>query len=734
MVKTPPKNRLEGVIKTITFHNPDNGFSVLKIKPHEATQTSLFDVNADLITATGIMLDPQKGASVILEGTYESHPKFGRQLSFTHYQKETTLTEDGLVDYLASDLFPGIGPKSAAKIIETLGLHALDLIRENPAILDSIPGVSKTAKEHLPEALKTHFSQEKIRVKLLSYGISVGLIKILIKAYGDQTVDKVLKKPYDLMKEIKGIGFERADAIAQSVGFEINHPDRLRALVAHLFETLSMRQGHTHLPREVLYQHLKDRFIQDGLSSEDDVIIKVCEEAVLFGWLIEDDESFTLPLYQRAERTIAQFIQTAHDQEPVVIKTFETKLKTHLDTLEMTYTDEQVEAIKAVFNHPITLITGGPGTGKTTLIKSVIDLAKTFEFEVAAIAPTGKAARRLTEATGHKAYTIHRFLGIRPDGKPQFHKYVKAPAQFFIVDEISMVDVVLMATLIEAMPEDATLVLVGDDAQLPSVSPGHVMADIKDIVKTVKLNEIHRQAKASPIITLAESFRRQTYQAPWQSAPYLTMENTPEKESLKTILTHFKTALKNGIEDVAVLIPMYQGESGIDAVNAYLQMHLNPHPLIKLTEQAAYKIDDKVIQLTNNYDTLIMNGDMGKITAIDPILKTVTVAFEEAQVTYDKETFLELRLAYAISIHKSQGSGFEMVIMPLYRRFMHMLTRPLIYTGITRAKTHLHVLGDLDLIPYALSRNTHQRLTKLRAKLTQDTPPTEEDISPYDFL
>lgn len=733
-MKNSSEVKVEGTIKTVTFYNPDNGYTVLKMKTADASKPSLFNDESDILTATGYLMDPQKGETIILHGTYQTHPKFGRQLHFTSYEKSMTLSDEGLIDYLSSDLFPGVGEKSATRIIEVLGENALDMIRQNPAILNTIPGLSKAVITSLPEALNAHIDQEKIRVKLLSLGLTVGLIKILIKTYQAQTVDRVMQKPYDLMRDVKGIGFERADQIAMKVGFEKNHPERLRAMVAYLFEHLSMRQGHTHLAKEVLYQTVYERLEADELGLSFDDAVDICDQAVSFGWLVEDDDTYTLPLYQKAERTIANFVLEALKHPPQKEKALENLIEKHIKSIQMEYTSEQRIAIKEVFQHSIYLITGGPGTGKTTLIKSMMAIAKALDYDVAAVAPTGKAARRLEEATGEKATTIHRYLGIRPDGKPQFNHFSQATHDLIIIDEISMVDVVLMATLLDAMKEGAKVILVGDEDQLPSVAPGHVLADLKKTIPHRTLKEIHRQATTSPIITLAESFRQQTYQSPWQSAPELTMEKVQEEKALAYILKTVKPYYAHLQADVGILIPMYQGMVGIDAVNQYLQTHLNPSKLVTLYDHVRYKIGDKVIQLSNNYDTLIMNGEIGVITAIDPIKKTLQVEFDEALVTYDKETFKDLRLAYAISIHKSQGSGFDTVIMPLYKRFLHMLNRPLIYTAITRAKKHLVIIGDLELIPYALKRNTHQRHTKLTDKIRLKETEINEDVSPYDFL
>ena len=733
-MKKSPLTTIEGTIKTVTFHNPDNGFTVIKIKTADASKPSLFNDESDVLTATGTLMDPQKGETLKLTGTFETHPKFGRQLHFSAYEKAATLSEEGLVDYLASDLFPGVGEKTATKIIEALGEQALDLIRQTPDVLKSIEGLPKNVLKTLPAALKNHVAEEKVRVQLLGFGLTVGTVKLLIKTYQAQTVDKVTKKPYDLIKEVKGIGFEKADQIALNVGFEKSHPDRLRALVAYLFEILSVRQGHTHIEKAILFQSVYERLTADELGLSYDDAVDLCDQSVAYGWLIEDDQTFTLPIYQRAEQTIANFVLTALKNPLPPDQAFEKILDEHLKDVPIDYTSEQRQTIKEVFEHPVYLITGGPGTGKTTLIKSVIHLAKAMDLKVAAIAPTGKAARRLEEATEEKATTIHRFLGIRPDGKPQFNQFLKAPIDLYVVDEISMVDVILMATLVDAMKEGARLILVGDADQLPSVSPGAVLADLKSVIPHHSLTEIHRQAEASPIITLAESFRLQTYQKPWESLPQLTMKNLAEQDALSTLLKEVINLKNQGIKDIGILIPMYQGPTGIDAVNEYLQKHLNPAPLVTLFDQVKYKMGDKVIQLSNNYDTLIMNGEIGEITGIDPVKKIIEVQFEDALVTYEKAAFKEIRLAYAMSIHKSQGSGFEVVIMPLYRRFMHMLTRPLIYTGITRAKKQLMIFGELDLIPYALKRNTHQRHTKLADKLLDKTTTDIDDVSPYDFL
>lgn len=727
-VKKPSDSTLDGIIKTITFHNEETGFSVLKIETQEALNPSLFSMDASVITATGAIIDPQKGEHVTLTGTVETHPKFGPQFQFTHYIKDRPLTKEGMIDYLSSDLFKGIGPATAEVIMDALGEDALSKIRENPDLLTPLK-IPPKVKANLPAMLEEHAQFEHIRVALFKYGLTVKMVKSLIQVYGDQALDRVEKNPYRLIQDVRGVGFERADVIAAKMGIEKDDERRIEALFIVTFEHATFRRGHTHIDKETLLRHIAERLRTDALYWEEDTLTTHLNRVIQKGHLIVDEPYITRPIFLEAETFIAEKLRHLSSVQVQAPERLEERLEMYQEANGIALTDEQRMAIQGALSHSVYMISGGPGTGKTTIIKGIIAAFKEMveAEDIALIAPTGKAAKRIEEATGFKAATFHRFLKIRQD---MFTPPEKVTQKVIIIDEISMVDTVLFFTLLKALKE-VRLIIVGDDAQLPSVSPGQVFKDLlKTDLKRTHLTTIHRQAAGSKIIQLAQMIRLNTVDlSAFQTPSDLVLKPLDESDFYDRLSRMLQYYLDEGyaLHDISVIIPVYAGKIGIDEVNQFIQKTFNPAPF-KTLKNRIFKRGDKVHQLINDYDHDVMNGDQGIIT--DIASDHVTVAFDEKTVAYDAGKLDELRLAYAMSVHKSQGSGYPVVILPVFKAFRHMLTQPLIYTALTRAIDACVITGDLALFEAAATIFHPERTTLLSEKM--QAPP--QTLSPYDFL
>ena len=727
MKKTDEK-ALEGIIKTITFHNQETGFSVLKIETPDALNPSLFSMDTHLVTATGSIMDPQKGERVTLTGTVEDHPKFGPQFQFTHYVKDRPVTKEGMIDYLSSDLFKGVGPATAEVIMDALGDEALKKIRETPEVLTPLKIPAKV-KKTLPEQLETHAQYEHIRVALFKYGLTVKMVKSLLQAYGDQALDQVEKNPYRLIQDVKGVGFERADLIASNMGIAKDDPRRLDALLIVMFDQETFRRGHTHIDADALLNAVHARLQDDTDAFEAPDLKAHLDKAIKRGLLSVDGDWLTRPIYLEAETFIAEKIHALNEVVPPEIPDFNTRIEDYQASNAITLTEEQTAAIEGAIKHAVYMISGGPGTGKTTIIKGILSVLQSHyeQADIALLAPTGKAAKRIEEATDFNASTFHRFLKIRQD---MFKPPEPVRQKVIIIDEISMVDTVLFYTLLRAL-KSVRLILVGDDAQLPSVSPGQVFKDLLATdLKRTHLTTIHRQAAGSKIIQMAQMIRESHVDLhAFDASGDLLLKPLREPAFFDALSRMIQYYLDAGysLSDVSVIIPVYAGKHGIDAVNTYIQTHFNPAPL-KTLKNRPFKAGDKVLQLVNDYDHDVMNGDQGIIQTIER--DHLVVQFDEKTVAYEGAKLDELRLAYAMSVHKSQGSGYPVVIMPIFKSFQHMLTQPLIYTALTRAIDACVIAGDLALFERAATITPAPRNTQLTVKMTDATP----QLTPYDFL
>lgn len=765
--------KVTGTIKTITFHNEDNGYSVIRLSLDDKQPSpSLWLTKQTQLTAVGTLLNPQKGERLSFYGALIEHPKFGTQLAFTRYEKETIYSKEGLVEYLSSDLFKGVGKVSATKIVNTFKEDTIQVLLEAPEKLSSIKGLKLKDPDQFIEALKSHNDDEAQRIAFYDVGLSPKLINAILKTYEHEAFDKVKRNPYQLIEDVPGIGFERADVIGKRFNIAPQDSRRIQAFIMHRLKQRANSEGHTHYALDDMLDDLLERFSEEGTDATREVLweqLKALEKARR---LIFDEATLTLPLYDRQETIVAKAVQTWLDR-PIELdeKAFNQALK-ELRT-DVVYTASQIEALKELLSHRFIILNGGPGTGKTTLVQGLVQLyqrlynvsEKTVEDTIKLMAPTGKAAKRLSEATQQPATTIHRFLGFKHELDYAYDEHHKAPGALFIVDEASMIDLQLAAALMRALPEEAQLILVGDDGQLPSVGPGQVLRDLLEAkVPTVTLSTIHRQALNSPIIPLARGLREGHIPPLKTVQPSLFFIPLTAEEVHERVIKIIQYWLDQGYDldqDIQVLVPMYKGTVGIDAFNATIQHFRQPHPSKRLTTpEGHFFLGDKVLQLQNRPEEGIMNGDQGVIVALNEEKSTLTVSFQGIFVEYEKDDLDQLRLAYAISVHKAQGSGFKVVILPLFRPYWVMLKRKLIYTAITRATDHLIVLGELNLLGQSITYDEPPRQTKLQDKLGRPTQtlwslPTPDEgvmriddpsipfdtlgepqtsLSPYDFM
>ncbi len=734
---------LEGMIRNVTFYNEENAYAVIKVEVEstDACRGLLSALEEGVVTVTGYFPKPLKGERYRFTGDFVHHERFGEQFNATGAEKLEEVGISGLVDYLSSDLFPGVGEKTAERIVETLGNEAIKKALNDPDALDAVPRLSAKQKQSLLSGLKTHKASEQTLIKLYEYGISGKLAMRIFNTYQEATLRKLEENPYRMIRDVDGIGFERADAIARKLGLDETDARRINALIEHTFAQLALHQGHTVLERDAFMAELVERLTQDIDNLSQDLIDTELDRLLKAGTFVDVDGRLTLGSIVGAEKRIVEKVEALKRGENTID---ETKARTLISALEgregVRYTKKQKDGVIQSLKHRITIITGGPGTGKTTVIKAVIDAYSRYhnirnrDADIRLIAPTGRAAKRMEEATRHAAQTIHRLLGYSYDGRFEHDRLNPVEGKLFIVDEASMIDLFLAAQLFESLPDYAHVVLVGDDAQLPSVGPGQVFKDLLDsrAVPSIELDVIHRQEKQSKIIELASHIREGKLPKGLHkvhSDRYVFKETEANAQSrLKRIIDYMIEQGHDFYTDIQVLIPMYRGPSGIDEINRFLQTTYNGGAKRSLTYgDTTFKEGDKVLQLVNQVEDNVMNGDQGSVLAVDEEEGALTVRFDGHDVTYKTKDLANLTLAYAISIHKSQGSEYKVVVLPLFSRHAVMLKRKLIYTAITRAKSTLVVYGDVDRLAYAVERLEEARHTLLKSRLNAITPKKRID-------
>jgi exodeoxyribonuclease V alpha subunit len=723
---------LTGQIERITFTNEANGFTIAKVKVQG---------KRDLVTVVGNLMAPMPGEIIDMRGEWAHHPKFGEQFKVAQFKTRVPATVFGIKKYLGSGLIKGLGPVMAGRIVDRFGEDTLEIIENQIDRLAEIKGIAKKSIAKIAAAWEAQKDIRDVMIFLQSHGVSPAYAIRIFKRYGDRSVAVVKQNPYRLAADIFGIGFLKADSIARELGFSNDSAVRVEAGVVYTLHQLS-EDGHVCFP----YEPLIDR-CREILNVEKEPIVRAvgslnAGKQIIIEGIDEDSENFTpnnrvvylTPLHQ-CETGIASRLRALLSVPRATRKVDSAQaIQWVRRQLSFEPAENQKTAIRYALENKAMVITGGPGTGKTTIVKAILKIFSRMNLDILLAAPTGRAAKRLGEMTGHPAKTIHRLLEYSPH-KHGFQRDEKKPLEcdLLIIDEASMIDTVLMHHLLRAVPATATCIFVGDVNQLPSVGPGNVLSDMiaSGAVAVVELNEIFRQAKASHIIVNAHRINAGEMPALGQAAVfdpnndfYFIEQDDPQKV-LEIILELVSRRIPrrfgfDAIDDIQVLTPMYKGVVGAANLNDQLQTVLNPANGGVVRGDRTYRINDKVMQIRNNYDKEVFNGDIGRIIDIRPEERRLIASFDNRRIVYDFSELDEIVLAYAVSVHKSQGSEYPVVILPLLTQHYILLQRNLIYTAVTRGQNLVVMVGSRKALAIGVNNNqTQQRYTRLRDRLTR---------------
>ncbi|MEH7370104.1 ATP-dependent RecD-like DNA helicase [Priestia megaterium] len=775
----PERHYISGTSIVTVFHNEENLYNVTRIR---IKKTNL-EIEDKETVVTGYFPKLNEDEVYTFYGDFKEHPKFGLQFHVEQFKKELPQSRQGVVQYLSSDLFHGIGKKTAENIVDALGERAIFRILQNESVLKEVPRLSADKAEALVTQLREHQGLEEVMVKLTDLGFGPQLSMKIFQAYKQEALEIVQNNPYQLVEDIQGIGFSRADELGKRLGMATNHPDRLRAGILYVIEQECNQMGHVYVTADQLYGKTAEllRKSRHENLSEMDLTREVDALKADKKLIIQDEKIYFPPLFY-AEKGLVKAIQKIMAQTQYEEQFPESEFLLALGELEerldVQYAPSQRKGIQTALMSPMLLLTGGPGTGKTTVIKGIVELyaelhgcslnpgdyKKDEAFPVLLVAPTGRAAKRMSEATGLPAVTIHRLL--KWNGQEGFDHNEENPidGKLLIVDEVSMVDLWLAHQLFKSLPANLQVILVGDEDQLPSVGPGQVLKDLlsSEVVPTVRLTDVYRQAEGSSIIDLAHEIKK-------GKLPEDLSRQQGDRSFIRCQGQHITNvvqqvcgnALKKGYtaKDIQVLAPMYKGPAGIDKLNEVLQELFNP-----ASEQRrelkhgdiTYRVGDKVLQLVNQPDSNVFNGDMGEIVSVFFAKENtekqdmLVISYEGNEVIYTKQDFNQITHAYCCSIHKSQGSEFPIVVLPIVKSYYRMLRRNLLYTAVTRSKQFLILCGEDEAFQLGVSRNEDSvRQTNLqpllRESLDNDIEDPEipfmkdanigmENVTPYDFM
>jgi exodeoxyribonuclease V alpha subunit len=689
-----------GIVDRYTFYSEDNGYSVIRME--------------DRITVVGNLPKFSPGNRVEFTGVWVEHPRYGMQFKCESFSVAYPTTKAGIKKYLGSGLIKGVGDSTADKIVRKFGERSLDILEHDIERLLEIEGIGTKKLEVIKKGWEEQQGVKNVMLFLQSHGISTAYSLKIYKTYGNDAPQMIKENPYRLITDVWGIGFKTADDIGKKLGFTDHDPVRIRSGIIFALGEIS-RKGHVYSPEVDLINYCT-QILNFELAYNDPIIAALEDEGVIKK---ENENVFLADLYY-AEKGIEESINLI-SQPPLELDRKDEKA---LNLVKSMFSDEQFEAIKLSLLCKMLIITGGPGTGKTTTLKGIIDIYKSRNKKIFLAAPTGRAAKRMTEVNGMEAKTIHRLLEYNPsDGAFGYNRFNKLEAELLIVDELSMIDTYLMFHLITAINDNTTVIFVGDVDQLPSVGPGNILKDLINSgnIPTITLTKIFRQAEESDIILNAHKINKGEVPniTNKQNTDFVFLEENDNSLIPEKILHLTKEEIPNRlgfdpIEDVQILSPMYKGEVGVTYINNMFQQQINPSPVVYSQGDKTFKANDKVMQLRNNYDKGVFNGDIGFIIEMNSELKQINIAFDGRPVQYNLDELDELTLAYAVTVHKSQGSEYPVVIMPLTTSHYIMLQRNLLYTAITRASKLLILIGNKRAMSMAVGNNKVQnRFTNL---------------------
>lgn len=721
---------ITGSVERIVFHNEENGYTVFRLMPEKGK---------DAVSVVGHMMHPRAGVQVRVTGRWVNNPRFGRQVRMDACEEVMPATTEGIRLYLSSGLIKGVRESMATRIVRKFGEDTIRVLDEEPDRLLEISGVGRKSLERIKETWAAHRGMRDLMLFLQPHGITASYAVRIYRHYGQRALEIVRENPYRLAMDIHGIGFMTADAAAAKLGFDEEHPLRAQAGVLYTLRRLT-DDGHVYVPRDTLITLTSDQ-LHIPLALVEDSLDELEREERIVIEEMDGEAGVFLTRFHHCESKTAFYLQRLlHSPKSVRLPDPDALVEEVVSGLDITLAPEQLEAVRTAARSKVIVLTGGPGTGKTTIINAIIKVFAEVRAKILLAAPTGRAAKRMAETSGREARTIHRLLEYSPkeDGFARNEDNPLA-CSLLVVDEASMMDTLLLYHLLKAAPLGATIVFVGDVHQLPSVGPGNVLKDIinSGAVPVVELTEIFRQSAESQIICNAHLINRGEVPVLESSKDrlsdfYFIRQNDPERVAdlvVDLVKNHIPRRFHlDPVNDIQVLTPMHKGAVGSANLNQRLQEALNPQEQYVQRGERRFALHDKVMQIRNNYDKDVFNGDIGRIVLLDTKERTLTVCFDGRNVPYDFDDLDEIVPAYAISIHKSQGSEYPAVVIPLMVQHYMLLQRNLIYTGVTRGKKLVILVGESKAFHMAVKNNRmHKRHTRLARRLGGAAEKPEED-------
>ncbi len=724
---------LEGTVEQIIYYNPDNGYTVFKIKTEN-----------DEITVVGNFPPLSPGEGLKLTGRWEKNQKFGLQFQMESFSLTLPSSVRGIERFLSSGLIKGIGPVLARRIVKKFGEKTAEILNHDPKKLKEVDGIGQ---KKLVEILKSWEEHKEIRdliIFLQAHNISTTLAYKIYRTYHQAAFEVLRRNPYQLCLDIWGVGFKTADQIALKLGMAPDSLERVKAFILYLLEK-DNEQGHVFSDEEKITQQCREEL---GVGSDrvQEALKGLVENRLLIKEEGKESNRLYLPFFFQAQEEVARMVtRISRTTCPVPEFDLEARLTEIEKSSGLKFTEQQKKAITSSLCQKIVIITGGPGTGKTTIVRAIVEIFEGWKKKILLAAPTGRAAKRITETTGREARTIHRLLEYLPkEGRFRRGPNYPLKAEALIVDEVSMVDLPLMYHLLRAVPPEMRLILVGDKDQLPPVGPGNLLGDLIDsgVVEVIRLNEIFRQARESLIVVNAHRVNQgQPLVYPKRGDPNSDFYFFPQEDEEKVfnlILRLCQVNIPRRLNlnplstQIQVIAPMYRGLVGVDRLNQELQRALNPSSAGLKVGQKEFRVRDKVMQIRNDYEKEVFNGDLGTVVQIDPERFGILVDFDGRLVFYEKEELADLVLAYAISVHKAQGNEYQAVVMPLLTQHYIMLQRNLFYTALTRARKLSIIIGSYRALHIAIKNDKPvKRNCRLKEKILEILKKPSENFQLY---